>query len=237
MGNKLIVGNIKMNLKFGDIYSYLKHFESIDNPNLVICPSYIYIPYFLKSNFKVGSQDVCCSSSTSCTGEVSAEQLKSIGVTYTLIGHSERRQKLRETDLDINKKVKNSLKENIKVILCIGETQEERDLLKKDLVLKKQIMKALLDVDDIKNIIIAYEPVWSIGTNQVPNNKEIIDTVNYIKQIIFNKYHKFIKVIYGGSINEKNVDKFNEIKNIDGYLIGASSINPEKFIKIINKVL
>ena len=226
-----------MNLKFGDIYGYLTNFENINNPNLIICPSYLYIPYFLKYNFKVGSQDVCCSSSTSCTGEVSAEQLKSIGVSYTLVGHSERRQKLKETDIDINKKIKNSLKENIKVILCIGETKEEKDLLKKDVVLKKQLVKALLDIDDIKNIIIAYEPVWSVGTNEVPSNKEITDTSNYIREIIFNKYHKDIKVLYGGSINEKNIDKFNEIKNIDGYLIGSSSINPEKFIKIINKVL
>ena len=237
MENKLIVGNIKMNLKFGDIYGYLKHFENIDNPNLIICPSYIYIPYFLKYKFKVGSQDVCCSSSTSCTGEISAEQLKSIGVTYTLVGHSERRIKLRETDIDINKKIKNVLKENMKIILCIGETKEEKELLKKDIVLKKQIQKALLDIESVKNIVIAYEPVWSVGTNEVPSNKEISDTVNYIKQIIFNMYHVNIKVLYGGSITEKNIDKFNEIKNIDGYLIGASSINPDKFIKIINKVL
>lgn len=236
MENKLIVGNIKMNLKFGDIYGYLKYFENIDNPNLIICPSYIYIPYFLKYKFKVGSQDVCCSSSTSCTGEISAEQLKSIGVNYTLVGHSERREKLKETDIDINKKIKNALKENMKVILCIGETKEEKDLLRKDLVLKKQIQKALIDIESIKNVIIAYEPVWAVGTNKIPSNKEIIDTVNYIKQIIFNMYHINIKVLYGGSITEKNIDKFNEIKNLSGYLIGASSINPDKFIKIINKM-
>ena len=237
MENRLIVGNIKMNLKFGDIYSYLKHFESITKPNLIICPSYIYIPYFLKHSFKVGSQDVCCSSSTSCTGEISAEQLKSIGVSYTLVGHSERRSKLRETDIDINKKIKNALKAGMKVILCVGESSEEKELLKKDTVLKKQIAKALIDIENIDNIIIAYEPVWAVGTNKVPSNKEISDTVNYIKQILFNMYHKNIKVLYGGSINEKNIDTFNEIKNIDGYLIGSASINPEKFIKIINKVL
>ena len=164
----------------------MKHFDSLDIPNLVICPSYIYIPYFLKHSFKVGSQDVCCSKSNSCTGEVSAEQLKSIGVSYTLIGHSERRQKLRETDLDINKKIKNSLSAGLKVILCIGEKQEDVDLLKKDIVLKNQIKKALVDIESVDNIIIAYEPVWSVGTNKVPSNKEISDTVNYIKQIVFN---------------------------------------------------
>lgn len=236
MDSKIIVGNIKMNLKFTDIYGYLKHFENIKKPNLIICPSYLYIPYFLKYNFDVGSQDVCCSSSNNCTGEISAEQLKSIGVKYTLVGHSERRQKLRETDLDINKKIKNSLNAGIKVILCIGESMEEANLLKKDIVLKHQIQKALLDVDKIDNIMIAYEPVWAIGTNKVPTNKEISDSVNYIKQIVFNVYHKNIKVLYGGSINEKNIDKFNEIKNIDGYLIGSASINPDKFIKIINKI-
>ena len=212
MENKIIVGNIKMNLKFEEIYNYLKRFENIDNPNLIICPTYIYIPYFLKSSFKVGSQDVCCSASNNCTGEVSAVQLKSIGVKYTLVGHSERRIKLRETDIDINKKIKNSLKAGLKVILCIGESMEEASLLKKDIVLKKQIQKALLDIEKIDNIMIAYEPVWSIGTNNVPTNKEISDTVNYIKQIVFNMYHKNIKVLYGGSINEKNIEKFNEIK-------------------------
>lgn len=236
MESKIIVGNIKMNLKFTDIYGYLKHFENINKPNLIICPSYLYIPYFLKYNFDVGSQDVCCSSSNNCTGEISAEQLKSIGVKYTLAGHSERRQKLRETDLDINKKIKNSLNAGIKVILCIGESMEEANLLKKDIVLKRQIQKALLDIEKIDNIMIAYEPVWAIGTNKVPTNKEISDTINYIKQIVFNMYHKNIKVLYGGSINEKNIDKFNEIKNIDGYLIGSASINPDKFIKIINKI-
>ena len=236
MESKIIVGNIKMNLKFTDIYGYLKHFENINKPNLIICPSYLYIPYFLKYNFDVGSQDVCCSSSNNCTGEISAEQLKSIGVKYTLAGHSERRQKLRETDLDINKKIKNSLNAGIKVILCIGESMEEANLLKKDIVLKRQIQKSLLDIEKIDNIMIAYEPVWAIGTNKVPTNKEISDTINYIKQIVFNMYHKNIKVLYGGSINEKNIDKFNEIKNIDGYLIGSASINPDKFIKIINKI-
>ena len=237
MENKLIVGNIKMNLKFNEIYGYLKHFDSLDIPNLVICPSYIYIPYFLKHSFKVGSQDVCCSKSNSCTGEVSAEQLKSIGVSYTLIGHSERRQKLRETDIDINKKIKNSLSAGLKVILCIGEKQEDVDLLKKDIVLKNQIKKALVDIESVDNIIIAYEPVWSVGTNKVPSNKEISDTVNYIKQIVFNKYHKNIKVLYGGSINEKNIEKISEIRNVSGYLIGSASIEPSKFLKIINKVL
>lgn len=237
MENKLIVGNIKMNLKFTEVYGYLKHFDDVNNSNLVICPSYLYIPYFLKHSFKVGSQNVCCSKSNSCTGEVSAEQLKSIGVTYTLIGHSERRQKLRETDMDINKKIKNSLSAGLKVILCVGETKEEAELLKKDIVLKKQIKNALIDIESIDNIIIAYEPVWSVGTNKVPSNKEISDTINYIKQIVFNKYHKNIKVLYGGSINEKNIEKFNEIRNVSGYLIGSASLEPSKFIKIINKIL
>ena len=111
------------------------------------------------------------------------------------------------------------------------------NLLKKDILLKNQIKKALIDIEKIDDIIIAYEPVWSIGTNEIPNNKEIIDTINYIKQIVFNKYHKNIKVLYGGSINEKNIEKFNEIKNVGGYLIGSASLEPSKFLKIINKVL
>lgn len=237
MENKLIVGNIKMNMKFGEIANYLSYFKNIDSKNVVICPSYIYIPYFLNYKFSVGSQNVCSSEDGGYTGEVSAKQLSSIGVKYTIIGHSERRIKLKETDIEINNKIKSALNANLKVILCIGETLEEYKLLKKDEVLKRQLRNALFDIKDLSNVIIAYEPVWSVGTKKLPSNSELEKTILYIKQLVFDMYKKNIKVIYGGSINEENILKLNDIKNLDGFLIGSASINPIQFIQIIDKVM
>ena len=233
---KIIIGNIKMNMRFGEIPNYIRHFKNIKNNNLVICPSFVYIPYFLNYGFNVGSQNVCAYEDGGYTGEISASQLHSLGIKYRIIGHSERRGKLKETDIEINKKIKNSLKSDLKVILCIGETEQEKDLLKKDIVLKRQIRNALFDIEDLNNIIIAYEPVWSVGTNKVPSNEELEKTILYIKNIIYNMYKKDIKVIYGGSINEKNIDNFKSIKKLDGFLIGSASINPSRFIEIINKI-
>lgn len=237
MDNKLIIGNIKMNMKFGELANYLKHFKNINNKNVVICPSYIYIPYFLNYNFSVGSQNVCAYEDGGYTGEVSARQLASIGVKYTIVGHSERRIKLNESNLEINKKVKMSLDSKLKVILCIGETLEENKLYKTNIVLKRQIRDSLFDIKDLSNVIIAYEPVWSIGTNKIPNKEDLINTITYIKKLVKDMYGVDIKVIYGGSINEKNILDLNNIKELDGFLIGSASINPIKFIEIIEKIV
>lgn len=237
MEDKIIVGNIKMNMKYGEITNYINLLKQINDKNVIVCPSYIYIPYFLNHNFSVGSQNVCAYDNGLYTGEVSASQLSSIGVSYTIIGHSERRLKLNETDIEINKKVKTSLDSNIGVILCIGETLEEYRMLKKDFCIRKQLRDGLSGIKNLDNVIIAYEPVWSIGTSNIPSIKELIDTIKYIKKIVFDYYKKSdIKVIYGGSINENNIDKYKDIKELDGFLIGGASINPNQFIEIIKKV-
>ena len=237
MENKIIVGNIKMNMKYGEIANYTESLKKIHNKNVIICPSYIYIPYFLNYDYSVGSQDVCSYEGENCTGEVSASQLSSIGVNYTIVGHNERRTKFKETDVDINRKIKNSLTSKLKVILCIGETYEDYKLLKKDKKIKRQIRDALFGIDNINDIILAYEPAWSIGSNRVLDIKELDSTIKYIKDLVFDLYHQTIKVIYGGSINENNIEKFNSIDSLDGFLIGSASINPNKFIEIINKII
>lgn len=237
MESKLIIGNIKMNMNFGEISNYLYHFKNIKNKNIIICPSYIYIPYFLNYDFSVGSQNVCAYKDGGYTGEVSAKQLSSIGVKYVIVGHSERRIKLNEDNSEINKKVKNALEANLKVVLCIGETLEENKLLKKEVILKRQIRDALLGIENFSNVIIAYEPVWSIGTNKVPDIAELEYTIRYIKELVLKMYKTNIDVIYGGSVNEKNIEKINNIKEIDGFLIGSASIDPNQFIEIIKKVV
>lgn len=225
-----------MNMKFGEIPNYINQFKNIKNNKLIICPSYIYIPYFLNYDFTVGSQNVCAYSDGGYTGEISAAQLKSIGVKFVIVGHSERRIKLKESDIEINNKIKNCLKSNLTIILCIGETKEENDLLKKDIVIKRQLRNALFGIEDIDKIIIAYEPVWSVGTNKIPDKDELIKTILYIKSLIYTMYNKNIAVIYGGSINEKNIDIFKSIKELDGYLIGSASVNPNQFLQIIEKI-
>lgn len=238
--SKLIVGNLKMNMTLQDIAQYINYINNTSfNPNLnevVICPSYIYIPY-LNNNpkFKVGSQDVSINDNGSYTGEVSAFQLKSENVKYSILGHSDRRKNFGENENIINKKIRQCINNNIKPIVCIGESKEERLMMKTEQVLRRSILDLLrnFNKEELSDVIIAYEPVWAIGTGITPTVKEIEETAFYIKDLVRSAYKVDIKVLYGGSINFKDIDKFNGINNIDGYLMGGSSIDVSEFSKII----
>lgn len=234
---KIVVANLKMNLTVTQISNYLEEIkEVINSKKVVICPTSIYLPYFLKNRYSVGIQNIAVTEEGAFTGEVSASQVSSMGIKYAIVGHSERRQLFNETDTEINKKVLLGIKNNLTIILCIGETKEEKDMLKTDKILKRQLINALRDIDnvDIKNIIIAYEPIWSIGTGNVPENKEIITITKYIKGIVNNIYHEEIDipVLYGGSVNEKNIEELNKINNISGVLVGGASLKADKLKKI-----
>ena len=139
----------------------------------------------------------------------------------------------------VRTKVELALAEKLKVILCIGETLKEREALKTYAVLKRQLTSALkgLDNTSMKKIIIAYEPVWAIGTGKVPTNQEIEDTIAFIKNIVIDICDYKVKVLYGGSVNDENIAKLNEIPNVDGYLVGGASNKLEKFNKIIEVVV
>lgn len=234
---KIVIANLKMNLNLVEICDYVvKINELIDTKRVVICPTSIYLPYFLKNGYSVGVQNIAQTEDGAYTGEVSASQVSSLGIDYALIGHSERRQYFNETDTVVNKKILLGLKNNLNLVLCIGETKEERDMLKTDRVLKRQLINALRDVDkkDLKNIIIAYEPIWSIGTGNVPDNKDISTVAIYIKGIINNLFKEDINipVLYGGSVNEKNIEEINEVKEISGVLVGGASLKTDKLLKI-----
>ena len=239
--SKMVVGNLKMNLNFKQIASYLKKVNpKIDSKNVVICPTSIYIPYFLSNKYKVGIQDTFLTDSGAYTGEVSPLQASSMGVSYTIIGHSERRINLKENDEMINKKVITALNNHMKVIICIGETLEEQKMLKTDKIIKRQLINALkgLNPNMLENVVIAYEPVWAIGTNQTPTNTDIESMVKYIKMLVKNNFNcQDIKVLYGGSVNAKNIYKLNRIRDLDGYLVGGASTKPEEFLKIIEVAL
>jgi triosephosphate isomerase len=170
------------------------------------------------------------------TGSVNASMLKSVGAEYVIIGHSERRQ-AGETNKILKKKIESALRKKLNVIFCIGETYKEKKLRKTFFVLAKQIRKSLDQKFDKNRIIIAYEPVWSIGTNKIPKIKELKNTVNFIKNN-FKKSFKTNKppiVLYGGSVNDKNINLFSSIHQIDGFLIGSASQSSKKFIDIIKK--
>ena len=239
--NRYVVANLKMNQTAHEVNSYLKKInDEVDSEHVIICPTSIYIPYFLKQNYKVGLQNIFFHSEGAYTGEISPLQAMSLGVRYTLVGHSERRTYFEESDLDVNKKIKEALNYHMKIILCIGETNEERNMLKTDRILKKQLTYALRNINpmDYSKIMIAYEPVWALGTGNVPTEKEITTTITYIKELLQTTYHwEEPLVLYGGSVNEKNITHLNKIAILDGFLVGGASQDPKKLLKIIDTVL
>lgn len=235
--NKIVVGNHKMNLRPNEVEAYLKALKSLKSNQVIICPTSLYIPFFLKQGYLVGIQNTGTDIKGAYTGEVSPNQAKELGVFVTIIGHSERRQLYHETDELINSRLKAALKAKLKVILCVGETKEEHELLKTSRVLKHELLADLDGVESIGNIVIAYEPIWSIGSGLVPTNDEISKTIDYIKKVVANKYDKEIRVLYGGSVNDQNISTLNKINNLSGFLVGGASTDPVKFKKIIREVV
>ena len=161
--------------------------------------------------------------------------IKNLGCKYVIIGHSENRNK-GETNELINKKIKTSLECNLKILFCIGESFKEKQLNKTKKILTNQIKRGLNKIQNIKNIIIAYEPVWSIGTGIIPKNHELKDNILFIKNLLKIKFkYRNPVVLYGGSVNPKNIKDLCQIDQIDGFLIGGSSQKSNKFIDIIKK--
>lgn len=237
---KLIVANLKMNLTLEEANDYLDIIKKniIDQLEIIICPSFPFLPLFKNKDYKLGAQNCYYLDKGSYTGEVSPLQLKTIGVSYIIVGHSERRIYFKENNELINDKLKAILKHNIKPILCIGETMEERLLHKTFIVLKKQLNEALKDIesDMLTDIVIAYEPVWAIGSGKTPTSQEIAEVINYIKDLIKKEYKiDNIIVLYGGSVNLKNIKVITNIA--DGVLIGSASVDADNFINMINKII
>ncbi len=237
---KMIVANHKMNLTIEEMDRYLNTINNkiSDIFKVVICPSNIFLYMVRSTNFDLGAQNAFYLEKGSYTGEVSPSQLKSLGVSYVIIGHSERRIHFKEDDLLINQKLKALLKQNLKPILCIGETLEEKQLKKTYTVLKNQLLTALKNIaeEEMNDITIAYEPVWAIGTGKTPSDQDIKDSVTYIKKTVEQKYNIKIKTLYGGSVNKTNIKDILRINNVDGLLIGSSSLDPEYFIKMIELI-
>jgi triosephosphate isomerase len=237
---KLMVANLKMNFTKDEMIDYIKGIKNqiSNNFEVVICPSFVYLSMFQNFDYKIGAQDVFYLDQGSYTGAVSPTQLKSLGVSHIIVGHSERREYFKEDDLLIGKKIKAVLNQNIKPIFCIGETLTERQLKKTTNILKNQLLIALKNIskEEITDIIIAYEPVWAIGSGVTPSINEIKEVILYIKKIIMNKYNLDIKVLYGGSVNKENIKSIINLEEVAGLLIGSSSLDSNYFIDMLNLI-
>ena len=239
---KYFIGNWKMFGDFGSfkILSNINRFsfktkKSLRNKKVVLCVPNVLIHFFkkkLKSRFiSLGVQN--CHHHEGYgpfTGSVSASMLKKAGAEYVILGHSENRKE-GETETLIKKKIASAHNQKLKIIYCIGETFKEKKNGKTFQTLKKQILNVLENKINLNKIIIAYEPVWSIGSNKIPKLNDLRKIIIFIKSKF--KKGKIPKVIYGGSVNEKNISQFSNISQIDGFLIGGASQSSKKFIDII----
>lgn len=244
---KLIYGNFKMNTTIKQIENYTEDFlHLIQNckNEIAIFPPFTNLMFakqkLVSSKVLLGAQNVSAEEKGAYTGEISAEMLKSVGVDVVIVGHSERRKLFNEKNEFINKKIKQALSNGLKIVLCVGETKTERSCNKYKQVIQKQILECIkgLYENELKNIIIAYEPVWAIGTGIVPSSKQVEEMANIIRETIANEYSKnaikSIKVLYGGSVNSSNAKQFANIDGINGLLVGGASLNAIEFAKICN---
>lgn len=243
---KLIIGNLKMNLlSSAERERYLKLMEKefgsqkFGNSEIVLCPPFVHLESFTKfKKTKLGAQNMFPESKGSYTGEISPMMLKSLGCEYVIIGHSERRRYFSENNHEINLKIISALKNGLKPILCVGETRTEKenhDTLK---VITQQVKEALVNISrtKVEQIIIAYEPVWAVGSDEVPTANEIMGAKLLIRKILVQlfgkKYAEMVHVLYGGSVSAKTVKQVCVDSEVDGALIGRESLLPHEFIKI-----
>lgn len=242
---KYIMGNFKMNMTLKETESYIETFlplvETSKN-EIVIFPSFTNLMFanqkLTASKVLLGAQNVHFENKGAFTGEVTSSQIASVGAKYVILGHSERRKYNLEKNEIINKKIKEALGQGLKVVLCVGETKYERQNKKYKQVIQKELLECLkgLYENELKNIVVAYEPIWSIGTGKLPAVKEIEEVVKIIREQIMTEYSekasKNIKVLYGGSVSSQNAKIFSVINGINGLLVGGASLNPEEFSKI-----
>jgi triosephosphate isomerase len=250
MRKSLIAANWKMNLNFEEVLLFIKSFQDFKFDNnkteVLIAPPFIYLQEVKKmltkinKKIKVAAQNIHFESAGAFTGEISANMLKSVGIEWTIIGHSERRLYFGETDSIINKKVKKALENGLNIILCVGEQLFEREAgIEKELVIS-QLGMALSEIElsKMKNIVIAYEPVWAIGTGKTAKAEDAENMHKAIRGFIQSKYGRkvanSVRILYGGSVKPENISELMSMPNIDGALVGGASLKFDSFCKIIN---
>jgi len=246
MKNKFIAGNWKMNKTIAETKQFINELIPLvkdANNRVALCVPFTNLAIAVEmtkgTNIGIGAQNVHWAESGAFTGEISVNMLKELGVEYVVIGHSERRQYFGETDATVLKRTLAALAGGLKPIVCVGETLSEREGGLMEEVLKRQTLEGLAEVtaEQMADVVIAYEPVWAIGTGKTATNQEANDAIAYIRGILADKYGKEVAdnvyIQYGGSMNEKNAADLLSMPQIDGGLIGGASLVPQKFEAIV----
>lgn len=247
MRKKVIAGNWKMNMLPNEAINFIDKITPLvkDTKNeVILCVPYTDLFYALLTaqgtNIKIGAQNMHFEESGAYTGEVSGKMLKSIGVEYVIIGHSERRQYFNETDETVNKKIKAAFANDLKPIVCVGETLEQREANQTQEIITKQTELALkgLTEEQVQNTIIAYEPIWAIGTGKTATSEDANNSIKAIRKEIEKNYGKEVAeeviIQYGGSVKSQNAKELFTTSDIDGGLVGGASLKVEEFSKIVN---
>ncbi len=219
----------------------LTNLKKFNKAKIIYFPPFTLIQNFIKkfrnTNISLGGQNCHhVENYGPFTGFISSKMLKDLGCKYVILGHSENRI-AGETDEIINKKIHSALNKNLKIIFCIGETLKEKRKKITYSVLNRQINKGLKKIKNYKNILIAYEPVWSIGTGIIPKDRELEKNISKIQKIISRKTRIKLPILYGGSVNNKNISRLKNISTINGFLVGSASQSSKKFIDIIKKTI
>jgi len=247
MRKRFVAGNWKMNKTVDDAKEYTKLIKKYTEGYTQVIDIILCVPYTLLQtvhdemkgkNIKVGAQNIYQEEMGAYTGEISADMVKDFA-EYVIIGHSERRTYFKEDNADINKKIKLALKKGLKVIFCLGELETERKTGKYKDAIETQFREGLnlVNIDKLDNIIIAYEPVWAIGTGQTATPEQAQEIHKFLRSLVEDIYSKKaaekIRIIYGGSVNPDNAKDILDMPDIDGCLPGGASLDPMKFSKII----
>jgi len=248
MRNWVVAGNWKMNNVTGDSVTLSKSIKTavtqVKGGDIVLAPPFTSLSAVYEiikgSPVLLAAQNMFYEDKGAYTGEISPAMLKDVGCTYVIIGHSERRKYFRETDESVNLKVKKCLAAGLKPIVCVGETEEDREKGITEFIIGIQIRKALSGVEKLDNIIVAYEPVWAIGTGKNATPIEAEEVHAFIRALLGEAYGDEVnglRILYGGSVTPDNIGDLIDMKNIDGALIGGASLKSETFLDIIQKIM
>ncbi|MBO7525731.1 MAG: triose-phosphate isomerase [Clostridia bacterium] len=245
MRKPIIAGNWKMNKTASEGVELVKELMPLVKDaqcDVVVCvPAtdlYAVGQAIKGSNVKLGAQNVHFAKSGAFTGEISADMLKELGVEYVIIGHSERRQYFGETDETVNKRTIAALEAGLTPIVCVGESLEERESGKTEALLKKQVEEGFKGVEDITKLVIAYEPIWAIGTGKTATSEQANETIGYIRSVVAEMFGKDaaskVRIQYGGSMKPSNAKELMAMEEIDGGLIGGASLKAVDFSQVVN---
>lgn len=241
MRRDVIVGNWKMNKSKVEIMEFVEtvneKLANVDNVEFGVCAPFVYLDAINKDGvLNIGAQNMHYEASGAYTGEISGEMLTDIGVKYAIIGHSERRQYFNETDETVNLKVKKALSLGLIPIVCCGETLEQYENGETKAVVKDQMQKAFDGVTSLENVIVAYEPIWAIGTGLIANSTTANDICKYIREVLKESFSEEVSIQYGGSVKPENIKEYLGMSDIDGALVGGASVKAEDFISLITNL-